>query len=84
MTRCSYVTNEIQQKNKDDIDQEIPYIWLDLDIDPEEIDIKEFIKVDGTIYCNAIFEDIRKDIFVCYKETVQWQYVAILASFPTD
>lgn len=69
---------------KDDSDQEVPYMWLEIDMDAEEIDIEDFFNEEGALDSNAMLDQIKEDLFLCHQETLQWQNIAIRDSFPTN
>lgn len=78
------MANKVQKVNLDNLNQEIQFLWLEINMDAEEIDIDDFLNEDGILDSNAMLDQIKEDLNSCYQETLQWQSTAILDSFPTN
>lgn len=74
----------VNKAQKETSDQEVPYTWLEIDMDAEEIDIDDFLNEDGILDSKAMLNQIKEDLILCHQETLQWQNMAILGSFPTN
>lgn len=61
-----------------------PCIWIEMDIEDREFDIRRFFREDGTLDKDIMIEEIKNDLNERHRKTFEWQKVALLDSYPSD